>query len=113
MRRLQKQHLMAIPYSIETVQASSDGIHLVELDEDTLFRTVVLEGRGGTCFQLNRLFCRLLSELGQDATPVAASTADGWHSWSWCSPGSPLSSVTPATTGPTPTRACSRSASTR
>ncbi|MHC5907685.1 arylamine N-acetyltransferase family protein [Streptomyces sp. S6] len=81
LRRLQKRHLMAIPYSIETVEVSTDGVQLVELDEDAMFRTVVLEGRGGTCFQLNRLFFRLLGELGYDVTLLAASTAEGWENF--------------------------------
>ncbi|MFI8520816.1 arylamine N-acetyltransferase [Streptomyces sp. NPDC085481] len=76
LRRLQKRHLMAIPYNI-AAQDFADGIHLVDLDEDAMFRTVVLDGRGGTCFQLNRLFFRLLRELGYDATLMAASTAEG------------------------------------
>ncbi|MFJ9381186.1 arylamine N-acetyltransferase [Streptomyces sp. NPDC101455] len=76
LRRLQKRHLMAIPYNIAG-QDFADSIHLVDLDEDAMFRTVVLDGRGGTCFQLNRLFFRLLRELGYDASLMAGSTAEG------------------------------------
>ncbi|MEU9443091.1 arylamine N-acetyltransferase [Streptomyces sp. NPDC048304] len=76
LRKLHKKHLMAIPYNGAT-QDFSDGVRLVDLDEDATFDTSILQGRGGTCFQLNRLFARLLTELGYDVTLLAASTAEG------------------------------------
>jgi amide synthase len=78
LQKLHKKHLMAIPYNGAT-QDFSDGLHLVDLDEDATFDTSVVQGRGGTCFQLNRLFARLLRELGYDVTLMAASTAEGWE----------------------------------
>ncbi|MFG2843340.1 arylamine N-acetyltransferase [Kitasatospora sp. NPDC048296] len=78
LRRLQKRHLMAIPYNI-AAQDFADAPVLVAIDEDETFRTAVLDGRGGTCFQLNRLFFRLLRELGYDASLLAGSTAEGWE----------------------------------
>ncbi|MET9499689.1 arylamine N-acetyltransferase [Streptomyces sp. NPDC006552] len=78
LRKLHKNHLMAIPYNGAT-QDFSDGLRLVELDEDAAFETCVVQGRGGTCFQLNRLFARLLTELGYRVTLLAASTAEGWE----------------------------------
>ncbi|MEU4932918.1 arylamine N-acetyltransferase [Streptomyces yokosukanensis] len=78
LRKLHKKHLMAIPYNGAT-QDFSDGVRLVDLDEDATFETSVVQGRGGTCFQLNRLFARLLTELGYDVTVLAASTAEGWE----------------------------------
>ncbi|MEV5878550.1 arylamine N-acetyltransferase [Streptomyces sp. NPDC052101] len=76
LRKLHKKHLMAIPYNGAT-QDFRDGVHLVDLDEDATFDTSIVQGRGGTCFQLNRLFARLLRELGYDVTVLAASTAEG------------------------------------
>ncbi|WP_172381464.1 arylamine N-acetyltransferase [Streptomyces sp. MNP-20] len=76
LRRLHKSHLMAIPYN-GAAQDLRDGIRLVDLDEDALFETSVVDGHGGTCFQLARLFHRLLGELGYDVTLMAASTAEG------------------------------------
>ncbi|MFF7369073.1 arylamine N-acetyltransferase [Streptomyces tricolor] len=76
LRTLHKQHLMTLPYNIAG-QGFADGVHLVDVDEDEVFRTGIMEGLGGTCFQLNRLFHRLLSELGYDVSPLAASTAEG------------------------------------
>ncbi|WP_317937016.1 arylamine N-acetyltransferase [Streptomyces cellostaticus] len=78
LRKLHKKHLMAIPYNGAT-QDFSDGVRLVGLDEDATFESSVVQGRGGTCFQLNRLFARLLTELGYDVTLLAASTAEGWE----------------------------------
>nr|ADM46361.1 amide synthase [Streptomyces sp. CS] len=76
LRTLHKKHLMAVPYNVEG-QGFDDGVHFVEVDEDETFRTVVAAGLGGTCFQLNRLFFRLLSELGYEVSLLAASTAEG------------------------------------
>ncbi|MFF3487383.1 arylamine N-acetyltransferase [Streptomyces sp. NPDC002701] len=76
LRRLHKKHLMTLPYNGAT-QDFSDGVRLVDLDEDATFETSVVQGRGGTCFQLNRLFARLLTELGYDVAVLAASTAEG------------------------------------
>ncbi|NEB81768.1 arylamine N-acetyltransferase [Streptomyces sp. SID14478] len=78
LRKLHKNHLMTIPYNGAT-QDFGDGPSLVDLDEDATFETCVVQGRGGTCFQLNRLFARLLTELGYDVTLLAASTAEGWE----------------------------------
>ncbi len=76
LRRLHKGHLMALPYN-GAAQDLADGIVLVDLDEDAVFDAAVAQGRGGTCFQLARLFNRLLRELGYDVALMAASTAEG------------------------------------
>lgn len=76
LRKLHKNHLMALPYN-GAAQDLRDGIRLVDLDEDAMFGTTVVEGQGGTCFQLARLFHRLLRELGYDVTLLAGSTAEG------------------------------------
>ncbi|HET9381240.1 MAG TPA: arylamine N-acetyltransferase [Streptomyces sp.] len=76
LRKLHKRHLMAIPYN-GAGQDLRDGIRLVGLDDDTLFERCVLDGQGGTCFELARLFHRLLGELGYDVTLLAGSTAEG------------------------------------
>ncbi|MEU6592549.1 arylamine N-acetyltransferase [Streptomyces sp. NPDC046881] len=76
LRTLHKQHLTTLPYNVAG-QGFADGVHLVDIDEDEVFRTGIMEGRGGTCFQLNRLFFRLLSALGYEVSLLAASTAEG------------------------------------
>ncbi|MFF3859305.1 arylamine N-acetyltransferase [Streptomyces sp. NPDC002209] len=76
LRKLHKNHLMTIPYNGVT-EEYRDGVNLVDIDEDATFETTIVGGRGGTCFQLNRLFFRLLRELGYDVTLMAAKTAEG------------------------------------
>ena len=46
------------------------------LDIEDLFRKIVLDGRGGYCFELNTLFRVLLNSLGFDAYQVIASLVD-------------------------------------
>nr|AXL06515.1 3-amino-5-hydroxybenzoic acid synthase [uncultured bacterium] len=76
LRKLHRHHVMAIPYNGVT-ENYSDGVNLVDIDEDAMFETTIVNGQGGTCFQLNRLFVRLLRELGYDVTLMAAATAEG------------------------------------
>jgi amide synthase len=76
LRKLQRNHLMAIPYNSAAYDLAG-GIHIVDLDDSAIFETSVVDGRGGVCYHLNRLFHRLLRELGYDVTLVAGSTAEG------------------------------------
>lgn len=76
LRLLQKRHLMAIPYS-SLAYDLADGVAVVDLDEDEVFDRSIADGRGGACYHLNRLFYRLLSELGYRTTLLAGSTAEG------------------------------------
>lgn len=80
LRKLQKKHLMAIPYS-SVAYDLADGVHIVDLDDDAIFETSIVEGRGGACYHLNRLFHRLLAELGYDVTLMAGCTAEGWDNF--------------------------------
>ncbi len=76
LRKLHKSHLMAIPYN-GAVQNFSGPLHFVNPDESAMFETSIADGQGGTCFELNRLFFRLLDQLGYDVTLMASSTAAG------------------------------------
>jgi amide synthase len=76
LRKLQRHHLMAIPYS-SLAYDLAEGVHVVDLDDDAIFETSIAGGHGGACYHLNRLFHRLLGELGYDVTPVAGSTVEG------------------------------------
>ncbi|WP_079154371.1 arylamine N-acetyltransferase [Streptomyces subrutilus] len=76
LRKLHRQHVMAIPYNGVT-EDYRDGVNLVDIDEDAVFETAIVGRQGGTCFQLNRLFVRLLRELGYEVTVMAAATAEG------------------------------------
>nr|AXL06082.1 RifF homolog, amide synthase, release of polyketide from PKS and ciclysation [uncultured bacterium] len=76
LRTLQRNHLRAIPYN-SAAYALADGVHVVDLDDDTIFARSIRDGHGGACYHLNRLFHRLLRELGYDVALLAGSTAEG------------------------------------
>nr|AXL06047.1 3-amino-5-hydroxybenzoic acid synthase [uncultured bacterium] len=76
LRKLQRHHLRAIPYNSSAYRLA-DGVHVVDLDDDTIYRRSIVDGHGGACYHLNRLFHRLLRELGYDVALLAGSTAEG------------------------------------
>lgn len=70
LKQLQWQHFLAIPYEIL-------DIHLlgkVNLAPDVVERKIVIEGRGGFCYEQNTLFMHVLRTLGFEVTPVSART---------------------------------------
>jgi len=69
--RLHRAHLEAVPFE-------NLDIHLkrpIRLDEDALFEKVVVQRRGGFCYELNGLFARLLTALGHRVTLLSAGVA--------------------------------------
>ncbi len=67
---LVRAHLEQIPF--ENLDIAESGGCVVSLNEDDLYEKIVERGRGGYCFELNKLFYLLLRELGYDCYPVAA-----------------------------------------
>lgn len=65
---LQRAHLYHVPYENLDVMR---GVPL-SLETEDLFRKIVLNRRGGYCFELNGLFSWLLRELGYEVTGYAA-----------------------------------------
>ena len=65
---LQTAHLLAVPFE----NLSIGWGEWIDLDEGALFAKIVTRGRGGFCYELNGLFCRLLTALGFQVTRVAA-----------------------------------------
>ena len=66
---LHRAHLQTIPYE-------NLDIHLgrpLVLDEAKIFEKLVLERRGGWCFEMNALFARVLCELGFEVTLLGAA----------------------------------------
>ncbi|MCL2508216.1 MAG: arylamine N-acetyltransferase [Oscillospiraceae bacterium] len=60
LNRIQYAHVTRIPYeNIDII----NGLPL-KLDADSLFEKMIVNGRGGYCFELNCLYARLLTELG-------------------------------------------------
>ncbi|WP_141621026.1 arylamine N-acetyltransferase [Myxococcus sp. AB036A] len=69
--RLHRAHLEAVPFE-------NLDIHLkrpIRLDTDALFEKVVVQRRGGFCYELNGLFARLLTALGHRVTLLSAGVA--------------------------------------
>ena len=62
-------HLRAIPF--ENLLLTDEGAE-PSLETEDLFRKIVENNRGGYCFELNKLFFLLLTELGFDCRSVAA-----------------------------------------
>ena len=62
-------HLRAIPF--ENLLLTDEGAE-PSLEAEDLFHKIVENNRGGYCFELNKLFFLLLTELGFDCRSVAA-----------------------------------------
>lgn len=74
LNRLISAHQHAIPFE----DLDSCEFHVpVSLDYDHLFEKLIVDKRGGYCFELNGLFCALLKELGFDAWNVFACVHQG------------------------------------
>ena len=67
--RLTRAHLEAIPF--ENLEVSCQH-HEPSLAGSDLFAKVVLSQRGGYCFELNKLFSLLLTQLGFDCISIPA-----------------------------------------
>ena len=73
LRKLQRVHMMAIPYS--NARAVDQGLGApsdADADLDEIFDTAVLHRCGGVCSELNALFRRLLRDLGFQAGYLSA-----------------------------------------
>lgn len=65
---LHRAHLMHVPFENLDIHL---GVPII-LDLDRLFRKIVLNRRGGFCYELNGLFAALLAELGFRVTLLSA-----------------------------------------
>ena len=72
LRDLHLAHLLSVPFE-------NLDIHLgrpIVLEDAALFKKIVERRRGGFCYELNGLFCRLLRELGFAAVKLSAAVAN-------------------------------------
>ena len=72
LRNLHVAHLLSVPFE-------NLDIHLgrpIILEDAALFDKIVERKRGGFCYELNGLFCRLLRELGFAAVKLSAAVAN-------------------------------------
>ena len=73
LRGLHRAHVMTVPFE-------NLDIHLgraISLDPADLFRKIVVDRRGGYCFELNGLFALLLEDVGFAVTRLAARVCSG------------------------------------
>lgn len=66
--QLHSDHLLAVPFENLSIHLG-EAIHLNPI---WLYEKIVLQNRGGFCYELNGLFARLLRELGFDVTLLSA-----------------------------------------
>lgn len=75
LERLQRAHVRTVPFETLSITGDphgtrdGDGVSLDRLD---LYEKIVVQRRGGFCYELNGLFGWLLKELGFDVRRVAA-----------------------------------------
>ncbi len=77
-----KENLDGLIYAHQTrIPFSTVDIHRSQREPDlgleAIFEKVVVQGKGGYCFELNKLFEALLTSLGYDARPVYARAVRG------------------------------------
>ncbi len=72
LRNLQKHHLMNVPFENLDIHYG----RLIELDQKRFYRKIVVEKRGGFCYELNALFRHLLESLGFDTWIISARVFD-------------------------------------
>lgn len=73
LRGRHRAHVMTVPFE-------NLDIHLgraISLDPADLFRKIVVDRRGGYCFELNGLFALLLEDVGFAVTRLAARVSSG------------------------------------
>ncbi|MFD2248450.1 arylamine N-acetyltransferase family protein [Pontibacter ruber] len=68
LQQLQKTHLLQVPFENLDIH---QGVP-IELDTDKIFNKIVLQKRGGFCYELNGLFFELLTSLGFNARRISA-----------------------------------------
>jgi len=66
LQELQKNHLLNIPFENLNVVTR----RTIHLDEENLYKKIVLARRGGYCFELNSIYGLLLQSLGFSIKPV-------------------------------------------
>lgn len=68
LRRLHYGHLLAVPFENLDIHIPRE----ITLDVDRLYNKIVVQRRGGFCYELNGLFAALLRELGFTVTLLSA-----------------------------------------
>lgn len=64
LRGLQRAHMLTVPFENLDIGLGRK----IELDEESLWKKIVIDKRGGFCYELNGLFAWLLKEVGFEVT---------------------------------------------
>jgi len=72
LQKLQKSHLMSIPFENLDIHW---GIP-IELNINRIFQKIVVNNRGGYCYELNGLFYKLLTSIGFKTKRISARVYD-------------------------------------
>jgi len=73
LKLLQKQHLLRVPFENLDIHWQRP----INLDVERFYRKIVVENRGGFCYELNGLFYKLLREIGFQSRMISARVGDG------------------------------------
>jgi len=73
LRELHKAHLLSVPFENLDIHSGRP----IKLDQEHLYQKIVLEKRGGFCYELNGMFASLLRDLGFDVTILSARVHKG------------------------------------
>lgn len=68
LKKLQKQHLLNVPFENLDIHYNIP----IELNIDRIYKKIVLNNRGGFCYELNGLFFELLLALNFEAKRISA-----------------------------------------
>ena len=72
LRQLQVAHLLSVPFENLSIHSGESII----LEDEALFKKIVVRRRGGFCYELNGLFAALLRALGFDVVMLSAGVAN-------------------------------------
>ncbi len=70
---LQRQHLLNIPFENLDIHWKRP----ILLDDKSFYEKIIVEKRGGFCYELNGLFYELLREIGFQSKMISARVSDG------------------------------------
>lgn len=72
LNKLHQKHLFAIPFEDLDIYFKKP----LQVEIDSLYKKIIVEKRGGFCYELNFLFYNLLKEIGFDCTIVSSRIYD-------------------------------------
>jgi N-hydroxyarylamine O-acetyltransferase len=73
LRGIHRAHLLAVPFENLDIRLNRQ----IVLDEAALFEKIVVNRRGGYCYELNGLLASLLRQMGFDVTMFSANVIHG------------------------------------